>query len=58
MDGVLIDSEPAMARAAVEGMAEYGIHASVEDFTPYLGTGEKYISAVSLKCTAEYIAKR
>ena len=41
MDGVLIDSEPAMARAAVEGMAEYGIHASVEDFTPYLGTGEK-----------------
>lgn len=36
-----------MARAAVEGMAEYGIHASVEDFTPYLGTEKKYISAVS-----------
>lgn len=40
MDGVLVDSEPAMARAAVEGMAEYGIHAAAEDFTPYLGTDE------------------
>lgn len=41
MDGVLVDSEPAMARSAVEGMAEYGITASPEDFTPYLGTDEK-----------------
>ena len=40
MAGVLVDSEPAMARAAVEGMAEYGIHAAAEDFTPYLGTDE------------------
>ena len=41
MDGVLVDSEPAMARSAVEGMAEYGITALPEDFTPYLGTDEK-----------------
>ena len=40
MDGVLVDSEPAMARSAVEGMAEYGITALPEDFTPYLGTDE------------------
>lgn len=41
MDGVLIDSEPAMARAAIEGMAEDGIRAAEEDFIPYLGTDEK-----------------
>lgn len=41
MDGVLVDSEPAMARAAVRGMADYGIRASISDFQPFLGTDEK-----------------
>ena len=41
MDGVLVDSEPAMAIASVTGMKDYGINAAVEDFKPYLGTGEK-----------------
>jgi len=55
MDGVLVDSEPAMARAAVEGMAEYGIRASADDFTPYLGTDEKtYFGCVVQKYGGTY----
>ena len=54
MDGVLVDSEPAMARSAVEGMAEYGITALPEDFTPYLGTDEK----TYFGCTEERIPMR
>lgn len=41
MDGVLVDSEPAMAHASVVGMAKYGIYAKEEDFYPYFGTDEK-----------------
>lgn len=41
MDGVLIDSEPAMYKASVRGLADFGISAKEDDFKPYNGTGEQ-----------------
>ena len=41
MDGVLVDSEPAMYKASIEGLREFGIEARAEDFRPFVGTGEK-----------------
>ena len=47
MDGVLVDSEQVISKAAIEGLREYGIEASPEDFVPYIGTGENsYIGNV------------
>lgn len=40
MDGVLGDTEPPCAEAAIEMFRElYGVEAKVEDFAPYIGTG-------------------
>ncbi|MGB4609559.1 MAG: HAD-IA family hydrolase [Saccharofermentanales bacterium] len=39
-DGVLVDSEPALAQVAAEVFREADIPANPEDFTPYIGTGE------------------
>lgn len=48
MDGVLIDSEPAMAQAAAEGMADYGITVSPEEFKPFCGTDDQtYFGSVA-----------
>lgn len=41
MDGVLIDSAPLTRSAAKKALAEIGIHATDNDFAPYIGTGEK-----------------
>lgn len=55
MDGVLVDSEPAMAKASVEGMAHFGIHAEESDFIPYIGTGEEtYLGRVLEKYGGSY----
>lgn len=40
MDGVLVDSEPAMYKASIAGLREFGIEAKAEDFRPFVGTGE------------------
>lgn len=49
MDGVLCDSEPMLAQAAVRLFAErYGVKVSAEDFAPFVGTGEKrYLGGVA-----------
>lgn len=48
MDGVLIDSEPLICRAAIAGLAEFGIHAREADFLPFVGAGEdRYIGGVA-----------
>ncbi|MEI8079739.1 MAG: HAD-IA family hydrolase [bacterium] len=48
MDGVLIDSEPLICRAAMAGLAEFGIHAQATDFLPFVGAGEdRYIGGVA-----------
>lgn len=40
MDGVLVDSEPFICRAACMMFAELGLKVQPEDFTPFIGTGE------------------
>ena len=49
MDGVLCDSEPMLAQAAVRLFAErYGVKVSAEDFAPFVGTGEvRYLGGVA-----------
>ena len=41
MDGVLIDSEPVIMRAAAEALALGGIQAGYADFAPFIGAGEE-----------------
>ncbi|KAK7259004.1 hypothetical protein RIF29_24598 [Crotalaria pallida] len=40
MDGVLCNSEEPSRRAAVELFAEMGVQVTVDDFVPFMGTGE------------------
>ncbi|KAH9755580.1 protein SUPPRESSOR OF QUENCHING 1 [Citrus sinensis] len=40
MDGVLCNSEEPSRRAAVDVFAEMGVEVTVEDFLPFMGTGE------------------
>ncbi|KAI3781172.1 hypothetical protein L2E82_11176 [Cichorium intybus] len=40
MDGVLCNSEEASRLAAVDVFAEMGVQVTVEDFVPFMGTGE------------------
>ena len=40
MDGVLVESEPFIAEAAVRMFAEKGVAVRPEDFRPFIGTGE------------------
>jgi haloacid dehalogenase superfamily, subfamily IA, variant 3 with third motif having DD or ED len=51
MDGVLVDSEPFIAEAAIAMLAErYGVAASREDFLPFVGMGEnKFISGAAAR---------
>ena len=55
MDGVLVDSEPVIAEAAILGLREYGISPVAEDFRPFIGTGEdRFIGGVAEKYGLEY----
>lgn len=50
MDGVLVDSEAFLARAACRMFAEYGVTVRPEDFVPFIGTGEmRYLGGVAEK---------
>lgn len=50
MDGVLVDSEPFIAKAAIMMFEELGVKAKPEDFHPFTGTGEnRYIGGVAEK---------
>ncbi len=50
MDGVLVDSEPVITKAAILCLAEYGVQASHADFLPFTGTGEdRFIGGVAEK---------
>lgn len=40
MDGVLLESEPFIAEAAVRMFAEKGVKVTAADFRPFIGTGE------------------
>lgn len=55
MDGVLVDSEPAMFKASVAGLREYGVESVPDDFRPWIGTGEKsFLGNVMRKYGVEY----
>lgn len=48
MDGVLVDSEEYICRAAVTMFAERGVTVQPEDFLPFVGTGEnRYLGGVA-----------
>jgi beta-phosphoglucomutase len=50
MDGVLVDSEPFICKAAIMMFEELGIKVMPEDFHPFVGMGEnKYIGGVAEK---------
>ncbi len=50
MDGVLIDSEEYICRAAIEFLATKGVNAKPEDFKPFIGAGEdRFIGGVAEK---------
>jgi beta-phosphoglucomutase len=50
MDGVLVDSEEFICKAAVEMFREHGIVVKSEDFQPFVGMGEnRYIGGVAEK---------
>jgi beta-phosphoglucomutase len=50
MDGVLVDSEPFITRAAMTMFAEKGLQVKPEDFHPFIGTGEnRFIGGVAEK---------
>ncbi len=50
MDGVLLDSEPFICRAATMMFAERGLTVQPEDFLPFVGSGEnRYIGGVAEK---------
>ena len=50
MDGVLLDSEPVVTRAAMEALRAYGVDAQYGDFLPFTGMGEiRFIGGVAEK---------
>lgn len=50
MDGVLLDSEPFICKAAMMMFAERGLQVKPEDFLPFVGAGEnRYIGGVAEK---------
>jgi beta-phosphoglucomutase len=58
MDGVLVDTEPVINKAAIIGLKEFGVTAQPDDFTPFIGRGEiKYIGGVAEKYGVNYISE-
>ena len=50
MDGVLVDSEPFICKAAMMMFAERGLQVKAEDFLPFVGAGEnRYVGGVAEK---------
>ena len=59
MDGVLVDSEPAITQASIESLREsFGIEAKHADFKEFTGMGDdKFIQGVAGKYGKEYDVK-
>lgn len=59
MDGVLVDSEEYICRAAIQMFAEHDMHVKPEDFLPFVGAGEdRYIGGVAKKYNFPFNSKR
>ncbi|MGI5899105.1 MAG: HAD family hydrolase [Christensenellales bacterium] len=56
MDGVLVDSEKVITKAAINGLLEYGVSACADDFKPFTGMGEdRFIGGVAEKHGVKYM---
>jgi beta-phosphoglucomutase len=56
MDGVLVDSEEVITKAAIKGLLEYGVSAAPDDFKPFTGMGEdRFIGGVAEKHGVKYL---
>ncbi len=56
MDGVLVDSEKVITKAALLCLTEFGINASEADFKPFTGMGEdRFIGGVAEKYGAAFV---
>lgn len=54
-DGVLVDSEPALAEIASIALHDFGAQATPDDFKPFIGMGEDmYLGGVTAKYGVEY----
>ncbi len=42
MDGVIVNSEPVIMKAALNALREGGVPASLDDFTEFIGAGEEH----------------
>ena len=54
MDGVLCNSEEPSRRAGVDVFAEMGVDVTVDDFVPFMGTGNILFS---IFCTIEFFVE-
>jgi haloacid dehalogenase superfamily, subfamily IA, variant 3 with third motif having DD or ED len=55
MDGVLVNSEPAITNASLQTLAEVGVKAEYDDFKPFTGMGDdKFLSGVCDKYGITY----
>ncbi len=56
MDGVIVHSEPIILKAAMAALAEFGVNASEDDFTQFVGAGEDmYVGGVARLHGKEYL---
>ena len=59
MDGVLLDSEPFICKAACMMFAEHGLTVQPEDFIPFVGAGEnRYLGGVAEKYAFPFDVER
>jgi HAD superfamily hydrolase (TIGR01509 family) len=59
MDGVLVDSEEYICKAAMEMFREHGLNVKPDDFIPFVGTGEnRYIGGVAEKYNFPLVIER
>ena len=50
MDGVIVDSEKFICKAAMNMFAEHNVHVKPDDFLPFVGAGEnRYLGGVAEK---------
>ncbi len=56
MDGVLVNSEPVITKAAIAALREFGVNAQQSDFHPFTGMGEdRFIGGVAEKYGKTYV---